>query len=217
MGKERKDQDPGVESLSDRLHNIRSFVQNRIEILRCVSETTHVRIQRQLGTWMPFLTDKYVIVPVDKALNNIVFVCEAHYLNCLIKDDCLIKDNCLIIWLDIDSNTSCNSTYKLTTFNNNKILNNHKSWVSSLNIEIKCEDLPYFYWIPKLHKNPHKRYIARSLSCYTKDISNHLTRILSAVKDGQQSTTISPTLEKTLIICGFLKNSKHKIPQFFGN
>ena len=54
---------------------------------------------------MPFsFHDKYVIVPADKASNNIVFVCKAHYINCLIKE------------LGIDSNNSGNPTYKRTTF-----------------------------------------------------------------------------------------------------
>jgi hypothetical protein len=32
------------------------------------------------------LHDKYDIVPVDKASNNIVFVCKSYYFECLIKD-----------------------------------------------------------------------------------------------------------------------------------
>ena len=40
------------------------------------------------------LHDKYVIVPADKASNNIVFVCKSYYFECLIKE------------LGINSNTS---------------------------------------------------------------------------------------------------------------
>jgi hypothetical protein len=32
------------------------------------------------------LHDKYVIVPADKASNNIVFVCKSYYFECLIKE-----------------------------------------------------------------------------------------------------------------------------------
>ena len=47
-------------------------------------------------------------------------------------------------------------------------------------------DLPYLYWIPKLHKTQYKdRYIAGSSTCSTKELSIHLTKILSAVKEGQ--------------------------------
>jgi hypothetical protein len=41
--------------------------------------------------------------------------------------------------------------------------------------------------IPNLHKTPCKeRYIAGSSTCSTKELSIHLTEILSAVKEGQQ-------------------------------
>ena len=49
------------------------------------------------------LHDKYVIVPVDKASNNIVFVGKSYYFECLIKE------------LGINSNTSSNTTYKSTS------------------------------------------------------------------------------------------------------
>ena len=61
--------------------------------------------------------------------------------------------------------------------------------MTSLNIPSgkESEDLPYLYWIPKLHKTPYKaRYIAGSSTCSTKELSIHLTKILSAVKEGQQ-------------------------------
>jgi hypothetical protein len=60
--------------------------------------------------------------------------------------------------------------------------------MTSLNIHSgkESEDLPYLYWIPKLHKTPHKeRSIAGSSTCSTKELSIHLTKILSAVKEGQ--------------------------------
>jgi hypothetical protein len=55
-------------------------------------------------------------------------------------------------------------------------------YMTSLNIPSgkESEDLPYLYWIPKLHKTPYKeRYIAGSSTCSTKELSIHLTKILS--------------------------------------
>ena len=88
------------------------------------------------------LHDKYVIVPADKASNNIVFVCKSYYFEYLIKE------------LGINSNTSSNTTYKPTSFDKDEILANHRSFMTSLNIPSgkESEDLPYLYWIPKLHK-----------------------------------------------------------------
>ena len=38
---------------------------------------------------LSLLHDKCVIVSADKALNNIVFVCKSHYVNCLINELCI--------------------------------------------------------------------------------------------------------------------------------
>ena len=49
-------------------------------------------------------------------------------------------------------------------------------------------ELPYLYWIPKLHKNPYKhRYIAGSSKCSTNPLSMLLTNILTAVKEKLQT------------------------------
>ena len=116
----------------------------------------------------------FVFVPADKASNNIVFVCKSYYFECLIKE------------LGIDSNTSGNTTYKPTSLDKDEILANHKSFMTSLSIPSgkESEDLPYLYWV---NKTPYKeRYIAGSSTCSTKELSIHLTKILSAVKGEQQ-------------------------------
>jgi hypothetical protein len=103
--------------------------------------------------------DKYVIVPADKASNNIVFVCKSYYFEFLIKE------------LGINNSTSSNTTYKPTSFDKDEILANYRTFMTSLNIPSgkESEDLPYLYWIPKLHKAPYKeRYIAGSSTCSTK-------------------------------------------------
>ena len=59
-----------------------------------------------------------------------------------------------LLWLwGINSNTSSNITYKPTSFDKDEILANHRSFMTSLNIPSgkESEDLPYLYWIPKLH------------------------------------------------------------------
>ena len=177
--KREVDQDPELESLSDWVRTIRSLVQDRIHKLKnCVnSRPKSVFKDQEAVKCLSSLHDKYVIVPADKASNNIVFVCKSYYFECLIKE------------LGINSNTSSNTTYKPTSFDKDEILANHRSFMTSLNIPSgkESEDLPYLYWIPKLHKTPYKeRYIAGSSTCSTKELSIHLTKILSAVKEGQQ-------------------------------
>jgi hypothetical protein len=55
-----------------------------------------------------------------------------------------------------NNNTSGNTTYKPSSFDKDEILANHRSFMTSLNIPSgkESEDLPYLYWIPKLHKTP---------------------------------------------------------------
>ena len=59
----------------------------------------------------------------------------------------------------------------------------HDSLTKS-NIKIDKIDLPTFYWLPKLHKNPYKsRFISNSSHCSTTILSKHITSALTAVKD----------------------------------
>jgi hypothetical protein len=123
------------------------------------------------------LHEKYVLVPADKACNSIVFLCKAHYYQCIINE--------LVI-----NSTFGNRTYPLTTFSKDEILQNHASVLSTLNIPGHADDdseLPYLYWIPKLHKTPYKqRLIAVSKKCSTKLLSVLLTKILTAVSERLQ-------------------------------
>jgi hypothetical protein len=85
--------------------------------------------------------------PADKASNNIIFVCKAHYYQCIIKET------------GINSKTG-NCTYTPTAFSKDEILQKHASVLNTLNIPGHVDDdfeLPYLYWIPYL-----QRYIAGS-------------------------------------------------------
>ena len=122
------------------------------------------------------LQHKYVIVPADKAPNNVVFICKKYYIDCLLKE------------LDI-SGSSKNTTYTPTSLSKQEIINNQISVLTSFGINIKKEDheLPSIYWLPKLHKIPYKqRYIAGSDKCSTKELSVLLTKIFTIIKDGLQ-------------------------------
>ena len=159
--KREVDQDPELESLSDWVRTIRSLVQGLIHKLKngVNSRPKSVFKDQEAVKCLSSLHDKYVIVPADKASNNIVFVSKSYYFECLIKE------------LGINNNTSSNTTYKPTSFDKDEILANHRSFMTSLSIPSgkESEDLPYLYWMPKLHKTQYKeRYIAGSSTCSTK-------------------------------------------------
>ena len=140
--------------------------------------------------------DKYVIVSADKVPNNIVFACKSHYIDCLIKE------------LGID-NSFGNLTNTPTTLAKGEILDNHRSVICSFGISTKDEELDILllYWIPKLHKCPFKqRYIAGSVKCSTKSLSQLLTRSLSTIKTrllGYSKGGVNQML--------ILKNSKDRV------
>ena len=130
----------------------------------------------------------------DKAPFSIEFVCKHHYFNCLIKE------------LGIDSYTPDNATYKQRLLLT--ILNNHRSFMYSLNTETKCDDLPYLFWIPKIYKNSYKeKYITWLSSCSTKEMLFQLTQIMSIVNDGQCSSCNTSCSRRGINFMWVLKNS----------
>ena len=112
------------------------------------------------------LHDDFVLVPADKAANNVIVVCKKYYIETLIKE------------LGINTtNISPNSTYIRSTDSFHEILKSHCKFIESVGLEMSEEDknLPYLYWTPKLHKVPFKhRFIAGSLP--THQSVNHCKR-----------------------------------------
>ena len=142
--------------------------------------------------------EKFVVVPADKASNNIVFVCKTHYINCLMEE------------LGMSTMTG-NPTYNLTAMSKEEILQNHHSAMLTFGISLPEVDidLPKLYWIPKLHKNPYKqRYIEGSAKCSTKPLSQILTRILTTVKEGLQKYCDTAYARSGVNQMWILKNSK---------
>ena len=87
--------------------------------------------------------EKFVVVPADKASNNIVFVFKTHYMNCFMEV--------------LGISTMTGKPFK------DEILQNHHSVMLTFRISLLEEDtdLPKLYLIPELHKNPYnQRFIA---------------------------------------------------------
>ena len=153
------------------------------------------------------LHNRYVIVPADKASNNVVFVCKTYYFECLQRE------------LGLDDSIS-KSTYQRTAISKDEILANHRSVLSSFAIDTvgKDTDLPLLYWIPKLHKDPYKqRFIAGSSSCSTKPLSKLLTSILTTIKDGLQKYCDIVYSRSGINQMWILKNSKQLLNNLHSN
>ena len=77
-----------VDTLSEWVKSVRSLIQIRVSNLKGSMSTKAPSIFKdpQVIEELSNLHDKYVVVPADKASNNIVFVCKKHYIDCLIKE-----------------------------------------------------------------------------------------------------------------------------------
>ena len=104
-----------------------------------------------------------------------------------------------------------NPTYNLTDFSASEVLDNHKSVLTSFGIDPNEDelDLPYIYWIPKMHKNPYKHgFIAGSARCSTKPLSILLTMLLTHIKQGLQKYCETAYSRSGVNQMWILKNSK---------
>ena len=105
-----KDEEAELDSLSEWIKAIRRLLKRKMSMAcRYVNNKPHsVFNDHQVISNLADLHDHYVIVPADKAPNNVVFVFKTYYLSCLKKE------------LDLD-NSTCSNTYQHTSFTKNEI------------------------------------------------------------------------------------------------
>ena len=173
------------------------MVKRRIRRLKHSVNTRSVSIFRDpdVVRELSRLHENVVIVPADKTSNNYTFVCKRHYVDILVEE------------LRLHSLPG-NPTYNLTDFSAS---DNHKSVLTSFGIQSNSVelDLPYIYWIPKMHKSPYKhRFIAGSSKCSTKPLSILLTKLLTHLKKGLQKYCETAYSRSGVNQMWILKNSK---------
>ena len=84
---------------------------------------------------------KYVLVPADKAADNVVVVWPLHYINTLKQE------------------LSGTKAYKETSEEEKSVVNghcNHLALKFSVSVKEQQDRLPTMYWLPKIHKRPKK-------------------------------------------------------------
>ena len=148
---------------------VNECVQNRIASLKrkhINRRKSHILGNRRHSRSLEELHSKYVLVPADKAAQNVIVVCRKYYLEVVLKE--------------IDST----ATYERVDEDSEGIINRHIRFFRNHRIEIpsQCKCLPAFYWLPKLHKQPYgTRFIAASHKCTTKPLSKLLTSCLKLI------------------------------------
>ena len=111
---------------------------------------------------------KYVLVPADKAANNVVVVCRLHYINTLKQE------------------LNGTKAYKETSIDKKSVVYSHSNEIPNkfaVDVKERPDKLSMMYLLPKLHKRPYKaRFIANSSSCTTTELTKLLTSCLTAIK-----------------------------------
>ena len=114
------------------------------------------------------LHSRFVVVPIDKASNNIAFVCKRFYAQVLVSELGL-------------GNTTPSSTYEKINCNVQKLVDKDCQKLKEifhLHVGDESKKLPHIYWTPKLHKTPLKfRFIIAAPDCSIKPLSKAITKI----------------------------------------
>lgn len=141
-----------------------------------------------------------MLVPADKASNNILIVCKKYYLDVVLKE------------LDTN-NTNTPQTYISCSTPIENLIAEHKKFMDSQNIRIPgdMQQLPSFYWLPKMHKNPiGSRFIAASSACTTKPLSHFLTSSLNLITNHFKEYC-DGIMRNTGVSCFWIINNAHEV------
>ena len=117
--------------------------------------------------YLTTLQKNFMLVPIDKASNNIAIICKRFYGKIILKE---------IGGLDVG-----NLTYTPSERVRDEIISENCEYTSKLGYSVSDEDkiLPVMYWIPKMHKTPiGHRFIVASKLCCTKKVSNAVYQML---------------------------------------
>ena len=110
--------------------------------------------------YLKILHERYVVVPIDKAANNIAVICKCFYVLRLLQE---------IGVIGIKS-----PTYQLSEKNRYEIIDNNIQLSEQYGLKLteKQKSLPTMYWTPKMHYTPSRaRFIVSSAVCSTKPLS----------------------------------------------
>ena len=136
----------------------------------------------EVQTALKDLHDKFVVVPIDKASNNVAIICKRFYIQKLLDEVGVPGDS--------------SPTYKLSNQNPADIINNNISICDKfgLTLEERFQTLPFMYWMPKMHYSPPRaRFIVASSACSTKPMSKVTSliykRIFSQVQSFHEKST----------------------------
>ena len=177
-----------IKAVEERIYRLKPFVKFNVSkpVLKNDSSVSCLEDLQQ----------QFVIVPIDKASNNIAFVCKAYYIK-RILDEVGVSD--------LPSNTYkiCNRDIQNVVQDNVQICDKFR-----LKVEEGYETLPIMYWMPKMHKNPSgARFIVASSKCSTKPLSKSISYIFKLIFEQVQNFHLKSKFYGNINCFWVVKNS----------
>ena len=147
-----------MEKFNKRIKKLKNkFIFSKVkQVLKDPKVISHLNISQK----------QYVMYPIDKFANNIVFICKKYYAQVLLKE------------LGLLNTTS--DTYQQENDTLHNLLQQQNNTLDSL-FEIKNNDEEFncllcIYWLPKIDKTPSgARFIIAGKKCINKQLSKYVT------------------------------------------
>ena len=181
-------------------NKVMQLVDSRIKDLKSkitISKTKPSLHSQDVKSALAKLHDKFVIVPIDKASNNIAIICKRFYIQKLLNDVGVPGD--------------ISPTYKLSKKDQDHIIFDNSLLCEKFGrtIEEGQKVLPFMYWLPKMHYSPPRfRFIVASSSCSTKPLSSVLSIIYKHIFKQVKSFHIKSTFYRNYNRFMVIKNSQ---------
>ena len=118
----------------------------------------------------------FVVVTIDKAAKNFVFICKIYYISRLLEE--------------VGLSNSKSKTHSKATHSIEELVQASISYCKKLDLNITELDksLPIMHWLPKIHKTPSgARFILVSYYCSTNPLSDIISKIFKMVFNTPES------------------------------
>ena len=141
-----------IDEIKSKLSNIKLLCKRNESIFKSESKD------------MDNLKEHFVMTGVDKAQNNISFICRYYYLK------------------NLENELSSTNTYTLSDKSENDIVKENVTFCKKYNIPVEDFVVPFMHMIPKFHKPTLDfRYIAAGTKCASKPLAKLLTGVFKLI------------------------------------
>ena len=162
-----------ISSFDSWIANIKYKVKRKVRHLKSTivpQQTKPILQDENVISYLSEFHNKFVIVPIDKASNNIAIICKQFYVMRLLKEVGVLGNPGL--------------TYQLSNANKVDIINNNMELCARYGLTLKEDEktLPIMYWTPKMHYTPSRaRFIVSSSKCSTKPLSRVISNTFKLI------------------------------------